>query len=49
MCYVLRHNPQSFGLTLDKNGYADVGELIEKFNSRGEKIDKDFNRNCFVR
>ena len=40
MCYVLRHNPQSFGLTLDKNGYADVGELIEKFNSRGEKIDK---------
>ena len=31
--YVLRHHPESIGIKLDKNGYADVLELIEKINA----------------
>jgi putative RNA 2'-phosphotransferase len=29
---VLRHKPDTIGLSLDKNGWADVQELIEKIN-----------------
>jgi putative RNA 2'-phosphotransferase len=29
---VLRHKPETIGLSLDKNGWADVQELIEKIN-----------------
>lgn len=28
---ILRHKPQTIGLQLDKNGWAEVSELIEKF------------------
>jgi putative RNA 2'-phosphotransferase len=27
---ILRHKPETIGLTLDDNGWADLGELIEK-------------------
>ncbi|GGH74156.1 RNA 2'-phosphotransferase [Phaeocystidibacter marisrubri] len=30
---VLRHRPDTIGLTLDKNGWADTKELLEKVNS----------------
>ena len=30
MSYVLRHKPESIGLSLDSNGWADIEELIEK-------------------
>jgi len=30
LSYILRHNPQSIGLELDKEGWADVNELIAK-------------------
>lgn len=30
LSFILRHNPQSIGLTLDSHGWADVGELIAK-------------------
>ena len=33
LALVLRHAPQEIGLTLDSNGWADVGELVEKMNS----------------
>ncbi len=33
LSFVLRHGPDSIGLTLDKNGWADVGELIRKAKS----------------
>lgn len=39
LSFVLRHKPESIGVILDENGYADVAELIEKFNNVGEKID----------
>lgn len=39
LSFVLRHKPESLGIVLDENGYADVVELIEKFNNNGDKID----------
>ncbi len=29
---VLRHRPEAIGLSLDKNGWADVNDLLEKMN-----------------
>lgn len=34
---VLRHSPETIGLKLDKNGWADVEELITKCNNRGSQ------------
>jgi putative RNA 2'-phosphotransferase len=36
---VLRHQPEHIGLTLNENGWANVEELIEKVNSKGNSID----------
>ncbi len=30
LAFVLRHDPDSIGLKLDKNGWADINELISK-------------------
>lgn len=30
LSYILRHKPESIGLTLDVNGWANIDELIEK-------------------
>lgn len=38
---ILRHKPETISLELDKNGWADVSELIEKMNLNGRKIDKN--------
>lgn len=35
---VLRHKPETIGLTLDANGWADTTELINKMNSNGRAI-----------
>ena len=32
---VLRHTPEAIGLALDRNGWADIAELIEKAGERG--------------
>lgn len=37
---ILRHKPQTIGLTLDGEGWADVDELIEKAVAHGRRIDK---------
>lgn len=34
---VLRHSPETIGLKLDENGWADVEELIEKCNKKGSQ------------
>jgi len=34
---VLRHSPETIGLKLDENGWADVEELIEKCNNKGSQ------------
>lgn len=38
---VLRHNPSSAGIELDKNGWADVEALLEGVNRTGRYIDKE--------
>lgn len=35
MSLVLRHKPETIGLTLDENGWADTTELITKLNGTG--------------
>ena len=34
---ILRHSPETIGLKLDENGWADVEELIVKCNNRGSQ------------
>lgn len=38
---ILRHSPQTIGITLDNFGYANVNELISKMNKYGKHIDFD--------
>ena len=38
---VLRHKPETIGITLDKNGWADVKELIEKVKLSKRYIDME--------
>lgn len=33
LCGVLRHNPESIGIAMDKQGWVNAGELIKKFNA----------------
>lgn len=39
MSYVLRHRPDSIGLQLTNEGWADILELIEKMNLHGQNVD----------
>jgi len=36
---ILRHKPETIDLKLDKNGWADTKELIEKISKSGREID----------
>ncbi|MGN1411879.1 MAG: RNA 2'-phosphotransferase [Oscillospiraceae bacterium] len=36
---ILRHHPESIGISLDEFGYANVNELITKMNAHGKYID----------
>ncbi len=38
---VLRHKPENIGLTLSKDGWANVYELIEKIKATGRNINED--------
>ncbi|MEZ5857057.1 MAG: RNA 2'-phosphotransferase [Hyphomicrobiaceae bacterium] len=40
LSFVLRHDPGSIGLALDANGWADVGELIERAQGHGQQLDR---------
>lgn len=35
---VLRHSPESIGLSLDDNGWADIDELIRLAGARGKRL-----------
>jgi putative RNA 2'-phosphotransferase len=37
---VLRHQPETIGIELDQNGWADVDVLIEKANNYGIRFDR---------
>lgn len=36
---ILRHKPEEIGITLDRNGWADVAELIEKISIKDPSFD----------
>lgn len=37
---ILRHQPETIGLTLDANGWADLDELIAKARAHGRRLDE---------
>lgn len=39
LSYVLRHAPDSIGLSLDANGWAEVDELLARAGTAGRRID----------
>lgn len=40
LSFVLRHQPQTIGLTLDENGWADVTGLLQKLKTKGFNVDR---------
>lgn len=38
---VLRHSPKTIGISLDKNGWTSVNELIDKMNKNGKEINME--------
>ena len=38
LSYILRHEPESIGLTLDSEGWADINDLIQLANTSGNNI-----------
>ena len=38
LSYILRHNPSSIDLTLDKNGWADVKSLLKQLSQYGKEL-----------
>ncbi|MBO5019294.1 MAG: RNA 2'-phosphotransferase [Clostridia bacterium] len=41
LSYILRHKPEAAGITLTKDGYARVSDLIKGINNTGRYIDMD--------
>lgn len=39
LSFVLRHDPQSLGVVLEKDGWTDVSTLINKLNLKGYNVD----------
>ncbi|WP_312361665.1 RNA 2'-phosphotransferase [Agrobacterium sp.] len=40
LSYVLRHAPESIGLALDHQGWADIADLLAKANASGTPLDE---------
>lgn len=40
LSYVLRHEPQAIGLTLDSEGWVDIGNLVEGARRAGQPLDE---------
>lgn len=38
LSFVLRHKPEAIGIKLDKEGWANMQELIEKANAKGHAV-----------
>jgi putative RNA 2'-phosphotransferase len=38
---VLRHSPETIGITLDENGWVDVQELLDSCNKKGRQLNLD--------
>ena len=44
LSYVLRHEPQAIGLTLDSEGWAEIDALIAAAAANGKVLDRDLIR-----
>ncbi|MCS3748106.1 putative RNA 2'-phosphotransferase [Xanthomonas arboricola] len=44
LSYVLRHAPESIGLVLDRDGWADIAALIAAANAEGKALDAELIR-----
>ncbi|WP_349656433.1 RNA 2'-phosphotransferase [Xanthomonas sp. 10-10] len=44
LSYVLRHAPESIGLVLDRDGWADIATLIAAANAEGKALDAELIR-----
>ena len=40
LSFVLRHEPESIGLVLDRQGWAPIDRLIELANARGKALSR---------
>jgi putative RNA 2'-phosphotransferase len=40
MSLILRHKPETIGLTLDPNGWADIDELLRLAKAKGKALDR---------
>jgi len=40
LSFILRHQPQSIGITLDAQGWTDVAILLQQLNAHGTAIDR---------
>jgi putative RNA 2'-phosphotransferase len=40
LSYVLRHQPDSIGITLDREGWTDIASLIAAANKAGKRLDR---------
>ncbi|MDH5680969.1 MAG: RNA 2'-phosphotransferase [Spirochaetota bacterium] len=41
LSFILRHKPESIGITLDEEGWAKVDEIIEKSASSGQSLSRE--------
>lgn len=41
LSYVLRHEPEAIGITLDQEGWTNINSLIEAANKSGNSIDRN--------
>jgi len=41
LSYVLRHEPQAIGITLDSQGWVSIDELIQAANKSGKSFDRE--------
>ena len=48
LSYVLRHSPEAIQLSLDKHGWADVEQLLNRLNVNGYAVDRELLVNVVV-
>lgn len=41
LSFVLRHRPESIGLTLDRNGWVDIDDLVERSQAHGKPLSRE--------
>ncbi len=49
LSYMLRHRPDAIGLTLDRQGWADLAELIDLSNRAGTRLTEALVRDVVAR